>query len=168
MVLFFDYCDAGWIGIELERRGLFTFRMPLILNKNNPTPNVRKTGFRSCYEMGIWLINDTGKSCKSKTFNFLNQAKMKNVLTYNIGRDGNKQTAHPTEKPETIIGRMISIFTNEGDVVLDNFAGSGTTGVAAYKLGRNCISIERDHGFIKMIEKRQKKAENRVISKGEK
>ena len=93
---------------------------------------------------------------------------MKNVLTYNIGRDGNKQTAHPTEKPETIIGRMISIFTNEGDVVLDNFAGSGTTGVAAYKLGRNCISIERDHGFIKMIEKRQKKAENRVISKGEK
>ena len=60
MVLFFGYRHAGWIAHELQRRGLFTFRMPLIWVKDNPMPSVKKTTFRSAYEMGLWLINDGG------------------------------------------------------------------------------------------------------------
>ena len=84
---------------------------------------------------------------------------MKSIIPYKIGRDGNKATEHPTEKPIEPIARLIRIFTNPEDVVLDNFAGSGTTGVAAYKLGRNAISIEQESAFIKMIKTRQAKAE---------
>jgi DNA modification methylase len=81
---------------------------------------------------------------------------MKNVLPYLIGKDGNKQTNHPTEKPEWVIAQLIKVFTNPWDIVLDSFAGWWTTGVASYKLGRHCISIEKESGFINMIEKRQR------------
>lgn len=121
MVLFFSYRFAGWIGYELERRGLFSFRMPLIFNKLNAQPQYRKNGFRGCYEMAIRLTNDNAKFRSPKTFNFLEQSDMKAVLHYKIGKDGGKQTMHPTEKPEDLIGRLIEIFTNEGDIVLDSF-----------------------------------------------
>ena len=58
MVLFFGYRQGGWIAHELERRGLFTFRMPLIWAKENPQPSHNETNFRSAYEMGLWLVND--------------------------------------------------------------------------------------------------------------
>lgn len=156
LILFFSYRYSGWIGYELERRGLFSFRVPLILSKMNPLPSFKQNGFRSCYEIGLWLVNDGGTFKRPKTFNFTSQQEMKNVLPYLIGKDGNKQTNHPTEKPEWVIGQLIKVFTNPWDIVLDSFAGWWTTGVASYKLGRHCISIEKESGFISMIEKRQK------------
>ena len=48
---------------------------------------------------------------------------MKNVLNYKIGKEGNKQSNHPTEKPEFLIGGLIEIFTHPSEIVLDNFAG---------------------------------------------
>ena len=68
-------------------------------------------------------------------------------------------TKHPTEKPLRLISHLVEIFTNPGDIVLDSFAGSGTTGIASYKLGRHCISIEKDNGFVKMIQDRQDELE---------
>jgi len=90
-------------------------------------PSVKKTSFRSAYEMGLWLVNDGGAFAQPRTFNFLNQAWMRNVMGYLIGRDGHKRTGHPTEKPELLTRRLIEVFTNEGDIVLDSFAGGGTT-----------------------------------------
>ena len=58
---------------------------------------------------------------------------MTNVMNYHIGREGYKRTDHPTEKPELLTRRLVEIFTNPGDIVLDSFAGGGTTGVAAFK-----------------------------------
>lgn len=58
LVLFFSYRYAGWLAYEMQRRGLFTFRQPIILNKTNPQLKYRKNGFRSCYEEGVWLVND--------------------------------------------------------------------------------------------------------------
>ena len=162
MVLFFGYRHGGWIAHELERRGLFTFRMPLIWVKDNPMPAVRKTTFRSCYEMGLWLINDGGTFQQPRTFNFQTQARMRNVMSYLIGRDGHKRTQHPTEKPELLTRRLVEIFTNEGDIVLDSFAGGGTTGVAAFKAGRHAISIEREASYVAMIRKRQAGVERRL------
>lgn len=156
MVLFFSYRYSGWIAYELERMWLFTFRNPIVFNKTNPQPHFRKNGFRSCHEVGVWLVNDGGKFSKPKTFNFLGQSKMKNVLNYKIGSEWNKQSHHPTEKPEFLIGGLVEIFTNPWEIVLDSFAGSGTTGVASYKKDRHAISIEKEAGFINMIHRRQK------------
>ena len=159
LVLFFGYCHAGWIAYELEKRGLFSFRVPIIFSKVNPMPHIRENGFRSCYEIGVWLVNDCWKFTRPKTFNFLDQARMKNVLSYRIGKYGNKQSNHPTEKPEALIGFLVAVFTNPWDVVLDSFAGGGTTGVASYKKGRACISIEKEAGFIRSIKERQARSE---------
>jgi modification methylase len=155
LMLFFWYRHAGWIGHELERRWLFTFRMPVIWAKDNPMPSIKKTSFRSCYEMGLWLTNDGGHFRKPRTFNFLAQNHMTNVMHYLIGRDGNKRTGHPTEKPELLTQRIIEVFSNPGDIVLDSFAWGGTTGCAAIKAGRNAISIEREAKYIAMIHERQ-------------
>jgi len=84
MVLFFSYRCAGWVAYELDRLGLFTFRNPIIFNKTNPQLHYKENGFRSCHEFGVWLTNDGGKFQKPRTFNFLGQSKMKNVLNYKI------------------------------------------------------------------------------------
>jgi modification methylase len=65
---------------------------------------------------------------------------------------GNK--AHPTQKPEALLYRAILAATNPGDVVLDPFFGTGTTGAVAKKLGRRYIGIERDRNYVKVAEKR--------------
>jgi modification methylase len=67
-------------------------------------------------------------------------------------RDGRK--AHPTQKPEALLHRVILASTQPGDLVLDPFFGTGTTGVVAKRLGRNYIGIERDKGYIAVAEKR--------------
>lgn len=156
LVLFFGYRFAGRIGYELQKRWLFTFRIPIIFEKVNPLPQIKKNGFRSCYEVGLWLVNDWWTFNKPKTFNFLDQKIMKNVMTYAISKSWEKLTNHPTEKPLRLISYLIEIFTKPGDIVLDSFAWSGTAWIASYRLWRNCISIEKDSRFIKMIQDRQK------------
>lgn len=96
--------------------------MPLIWVKDNPMPSVKKTSFRSAYEMGLWLVNDGGAFNRPRSFNFLTQARMRNVMSYLIGRDGYKATGHPTEKPELLTRRLVEIFTEPGQIVLDSFA----------------------------------------------
>ncbi len=149
----------GWIAYELERMGLFTFRQPIVFRKANPLPSFKENGFRSCMETGIWLVKDGGQFHRPRTFNFLGQDKMTSIWPYKIGIEGGKESKHPTEKPLGLTGRLVRIFSNPGDIVLDCFAGSGTTGIAAFKLGRNAISIERETDFIAMIKERQAKAE---------
>ena len=63
-------------------------------------------------------------------------------------------TSHPTEKPENLLRRIISIGSKEGSNILDPFMGSGTTGVIAKQLGRNFIGIEIDQSYFEMAAKR--------------
>lgn len=65
-----------------------------------------------------------------------------------------ERVQHPTQKPVQLLERIINIFTNEGDTVLDLFAGSGTTGIACMKLGRKCILIEQDENYCEIIKNR--------------
>lgn len=65
-----------------------------------------------------------------------------------------KDKVHPTQKPVALFEYLIKTYTNEGDLVLDNVAGSGTTGVAAQNLNRNFILMEQEPEYIKIIEKR--------------
>ncbi len=71
-----------------------------------------------------------------------------------------ENTEHPTQKPEKLIAKLILASSNEGDVVLDPFLGSGTTSVVAKKLGRKFVGIELDKLYACLAEKRLEKAEN--------
>jgi len=71
-----------------------------------------------------------------------------------------ENTDHPTQKPEKLLAKILLASTNSGDLVLDPFAGSGTTAVAAKKLGRDFIAIESDENYCILAEKRLDLAEN--------
>lgn len=66
---------------------------------------------------------------------------------------------HPTQKPVALMEYLVKTYTNEGETVLDFTAGSGTTAVAAYKTGRNCIAIESDAGYFAIMQRRVRDAE---------
>ena len=68
--------------------------------------------------------------------------------------DGNK--AHPTQKPEALLHRVLLASSKPGDIVLDPFFGTGTTGAAAHRLGRHYVGVERDEGYAKLAAQRIK------------
>ncbi|MGE3467842.1 MAG: site-specific DNA-methyltransferase [Pyrinomonadaceae bacterium] len=70
-----------------------------------------------------------------------------------------ENTDHPTQKPEKLLAKIILASTNPGDLILDPFAGSGTTAIAAKKLGRNFVVIESDENYCLLAEKRLELAE---------
>ncbi len=69
-------------------------------------------------------------------------------------KDDGGRKAHPTQKPEALLNRILLATTNKGDVVLDPFFGTGTTGAAAKRLGRRCIGIERDADYARAATER--------------
>ena len=73
---------------------------------------------------------------------------------------GLDKAIHPTQKPEALMEYLIKTYTNEGDLVLDNCMGSGTTGVACVRTNRKFIGIEKDEKYFETAEKRIKEAEN--------
>ena len=79
---------------------------------------------------------------RKRTTEGLVQCVIPNTITYSGGLGRNK--IHPTQKPTEVLEYFIELLSNEGDTVLDTFAGSGSTGVSCNKLKRNCILIERD------------------------
>jgi len=74
----------------------------------------------------------------------------KNILEF--GQE--VKSLHPTQKPEALLEYLIKTYTNEGDLILDNTMGSGTTGVAAYNLNRSFIGIEMDEKYFEIAQKR--------------
>ncbi len=110
-------------------------------HKTNPVPQVRKVKWASALEVFVILTKGKGKH----TFNYeLGYAH--NVITAPICA-GKERTAHPAQKPLSVITPFIRYWSNEGDVVLDPFCGSGTTAVAAKALGRGFVAIERDPSY---------------------
>ena len=69
---------------------------------------------------------------------------------------GHERTAHPTQKPKKVLAHLIKIFTNEKDLILDCFAGSGTLAEVADELKRNSINIENDANYFKIMKDRLK------------
>ncbi len=131
----------------------------IIWNKTNPMPNFKGTRFTNAHETLIWAT----KNPKARyTFNYEAMKAMNDDVqmrsTWEIplctGKERLKNSdtgekLHPTQKPEALLYRVIMASTNVGDVVLDPFFGTGTTGAVAKKLGRNFIGIEKDKTYIK-------------------
>lgn len=130
----------------------------VIWRKTNPMPNFRGKRFTNAHETLIWAAKS---SSSSPTFNYeamknLNDdTQMRSDWLLPIcsggerlrGKDGAK--VHPTQKPESLLFRVIMSSTKPGDVVLDPFFGSGTTGAVARRLGRNFIGLEREQDYAK-------------------
>ncbi len=142
----------------------FWFLNDVIWHKTNPMPNFRGTRFTNATETLIWAQKSQAQ--KRYTFHYhdmkaLNDGKqMQNVWRIALctgaerikGADGKK--AHSTQKPEALLHRVISASSDRGDVVLDPFFGTGTTGAVAKKLGRHWIGIERDPEYARIAQKR--------------
>lgn len=131
--------------------------------KTNPMPNFRGKRFTNAHETLIWCA----KSQDSKyTFNYeamkaLNEGlQMRSdwLLPICTGherlKDDDGRKAHPTQKPESLLHRVILAATNPGDVILDPFIGSGTTGAVARRLRRDFIGIERDRDYARIARER--------------
>jgi modification methylase len=135
----------------------------VVWRKTNPMPNFRGRRFTNAHETLIWASKGPKQSY---TFNYeamksLNdELQMRSDWTIPIcsGRerlkdeDGDK--AHSTQKPEALLHRVIVSSSKQGDVILDPFFGSGTTGAVAKRLGRNFIGLERDPGYAKVARTR--------------
>ena len=131
----------------------------IVWRKANPMPNFRGTRFTNAHETLLWCAKDE----KARyTFNYramkaLNddlQMRSDWVLPICSGgervKDEFGEKAHPTQKPEALLYRVLLACTKPGDVVLDPFFGTGTTGAVARRLGRRWIGIEREKAYVKV------------------
>ena len=157
-----SYHNIFRVGTALQNHGFWMLN-DVIWRKSNPMPNFRGTRFTNAHETLIWA----SKSQKSKvTFNYeaMKQAnddvQMRSDWLFPICtggerlKDENNDKIHPTQKPEALLYRILNASTNVGDVVLDPFFGTGTTGAVAKKMGRNFIGIERENHYINAALKR--------------
>jgi modification methylase len=131
----------------------------IVWRKTNPMPNFRGTRFTNAHETLLWCAKDE----KARyTFNYRAMKALNDDLQMRSdwllpicagservkGADGSK--AHPTQKPEALLYRVLLACTKPGDVVLDPFFGTGTTGAVARRLGRRWIGIEREPAYVKV------------------
>ncbi|MSO69781.1 MAG: site-specific DNA-methyltransferase [Alphaproteobacteria bacterium] len=160
-----SYHNIFRIGTALQDLGFWVLN-DVVWRKTNPMPNFRGRRFTNAHETLIWCARD--KNATGYTFNYdgmkaLNEGlQMRSDWLFPLctgaerlkDEDGNK--AHPTQKPEALLHRLIMASTNAGDVILDPFFGTGTSGAVAKRLGRRFIGIERDSAYARRAEMRIK------------
>jgi DNA modification methylase len=130
--------------------------------KTNPMPNFRGVRFTNAHETLIWAQKKRGTRYTfnhhaMKALNDDLQMRSDWALPLCTGKERlkvNGAKAHATQKPEALLYRVLLASSKLGDVVLDPFFGTGTTGVAAKKLKRRWIGIERDPGYVKVAQAR--------------
>jgi modification methylase len=150
-----SYHNIFRLGAALQDLG-FWIQNDVIWRKTNPMPNFRGKRFTNAHETLIWA----GRDAKARvTFNYeamkaLNDdIQMRSDWLFPICcgperlKDGEGRKAHPTQKPEALLHRLLLASTNPGDLVLDPFFGTGTTGAVARRLGRRWLGIERDPAY---------------------
>ncbi|WP_424931254.1 site-specific DNA-methyltransferase [Amaricoccus macauensis] len=157
-----SYHNVFRLGATIQDAGFWILN-DVVWRKTNPMPNFRGKRLTNAHETLIWAA----KSDRSKyTFNYeamkaLNEGvQMRSDWTIPLctggerlkNADGGK--AHPTQKPEALLHRVLLSSTNPGDVVLDPFFGTGTTGAVAKRLDRRYIGIEREAEYRAVAEKR--------------
>ncbi|MFL5295668.1 MAG: site-specific DNA-methyltransferase [Phenylobacterium sp.] len=158
-----SYHNIFRVGATLQDLGFWLLN-DIVWRKANPMPNFKGTRFTNAHETLIWAAKARGG--RRYTFNY-DAMKMANdelqmrsdwTLPLCTGEERLKDAAgakaHPTQKPEALLHRVILASTRPGDVILDPFFGTGTTGAAARRLGRHYIGIEREAGYVKLAKDR--------------
>jgi modification methylase len=150
-----SYHNIFRVGTSLQDLGFWVLN-DIVWRKSNPMPNFRGMRFTNAHETMIWCSK--GQEHKGYTFNYdamkaLNedlQMRSDWLLPICSGNERLKvdgQKAHPTQKPESLLHRVLLASSNPGDIILDPFFGTGTTGVVAKKLRRRYIGLERETAF---------------------
>lgn len=157
-----SYHNIYRLGAMLQDLGFWILN-DIVWRKSNPMPNFRGTRFTNAHETLLWAAKS--EDAKGYTFNYqamkaLNgdvQMRSDWLIPICNGKerlrvDGEK--GHATQKPEALLHRILLASTKPGDVVLDPFFGSGTTGAVAKRLGRHYVGIEREERYIKLARER--------------
>ena len=155
------YHNIYSIGVALELEG-FSIINNITWQKPNPAPNLACRSFTHSTETIIWARKQLTPKKKGKHyFNYdlmkeMNDNKqMKDVWLLSLPSKKEKQNGkHPTQKPLSVLERIILASTKENDVVLDPFSGSGTTGIACLNLNRKYIGIEKEEEYLELTVKR--------------
>ncbi len=153
------------IGMALEEEG-FKIINNITWKKLNPPPNISCRAFTHSTETILWAKKDLKKAkhiFHYETMKELNGGKqMKDVWETSLTKPSEKKCGkHPTQKPVELLEKIILASTNENDLILDPFNGSGTTGIVASKFHRKYIGIEREEEYLDLTIKR-KEAEKDV------
>ena len=158
-----SYHNIFRVGATLQDLGFWILN-DVIWRKTNPMPNFRGRRFTNAHETLIWAAQ--GDNPKGYTFNYHAMKALNDDLQMRSdwllpicngaerlkARDGRK--AHPTQKPESLLHRVLLSSSEPGDVVLDPFFGTGTTGAVAKMLGRRWIGIEREEDYARIAHER--------------
>ena len=148
------------IGMALEEEG-FKIINNITWKKLNPPPNISCRAFTHSTETILWAKKDI-KNAKHKfnyeTMKTMNGGKqMKDVWETSLTKPSEKKYGkHPTQKPVELLKRIILSSTDEGDLILDPFNGSGTTGIVANLLNRKYIGIEKEKDYLDLTIRRFK------------
>ena len=156
-----SYHNIFRVGTIMQDLGFWILN-DILWIKTNPMPNFRGVRFANAHETVIWAQKKKGAKYtfnhhSMKALNDDLQMRSDWVFPLVTGRKRiktNGAKAHSTQKPEGLLYRVIMASSNPGDVILDPFFGTGTTGAVAKNLGRNWIGIERDKKYIKIAQKR--------------
>ena len=155
------YHNIFRVGTVLQDLGFWILN-DIVWRKTNPMPNFRGRRFTNAHETLIWCARDRDARHR---FNYRAMKNLNDDLqmrsdwlfplctgTERIKLDGRK--AHPTQKPEALLHRVLLAATDVGDLVLDPFFGTGTTGAVAQRLGRRWLGIEADASYIDLARTR--------------
>ena len=159
-----SYHNIFRIGYHIQNADFWILN-DVIWKKNNPMPNFRGTRFTNAHETLIWA----SKNKNSKyTFNYQSVKCLNDDLqmrsdwnlpicsgSERIKKNGKK--VHSTQKPESLLYRVLLASTNKGDFVFDPFLGTGTTAITAKKMGRNYFGIEKEKKYFKIAKQRLEK-----------
>jgi len=157
-----SYHNIYRVGRILQDLG-FWFLNDVVWVKANPMPNFRGVRYTNAHETLLWVQKEKGKKY---TFNYHAMKGLNNDLQMRSDwyiplctgkerlKDENGEKAHPTQKPEALLYRIIMSSSNPQDVILDPFFGTGTTGAVARRLHRNFIGVEIDEKYAKLAMER--------------
>ncbi len=152
-----SYHNIYRVGSMMQDLGFWILN-DIVWRKTNPMPNFRGRRFQNAHETMIWASRDP--KAKGYTFNYESlkaandDVQMRSDWLFPICtgserlKDDNGDKVHPTQKPEALLARVLLSSTKPGDVVLDPFFGTGTTGAVAKRLGRHFVGIEREQSYI--------------------
>jgi modification methylase len=158
-----SYHNIFRVGAALQDLGFWILN-DVVWRKSNPMPNFKGTRFTNAHETLIWAAK--GRGARRYTFNYdamklaNDEVQMRSDWTLPLAtgeerlKDADGVKAHPTQKPEALLHRVILATTRPGDLILDPFFGTGTTGSVAKRLGRRFIGIEQNPGYVSLARAR--------------
>lgn len=155
VVIFNSYKNIGVMVKVLKEYGYTLKGIPFWL-KTNPIPHLADRRYVSSMEHAVWLVRDYGEDV-DYTFNMHPNSRFKEGVFRVSQHDKQGERFHTTQKPVKLFNELIRIHSNEGDLVLDTFMGSGTTAVCSQNLGREFMGSELDENYFKLSTARVEK-----------